>query len=443
MRILLVSTNTWTTPYPVYPLGVDFVAAALGAAHEVRVLDLCGTQGCDAVLPALEEFRPEVIGISLRNIDNTDALDGKGLLEATREVVALLREHTACPIVLGGSGYALFPEVLLDELGADYGLIGDGERFGELLAAHAHGHGIDTIPGVVLPGRPVRPPQPWPEPLHQPPTAPGEHLGTYVRIGGMLNLQSKRGCPFCCVYCTYPRIEGRVLRLFEPAETATRAKELEEAGARFLFFTDNVFNSHHEHALAVAEGMTRQGVAIPWGAFFSPVRPPDGFYQRLAAAGLTHVEFGTDTLAEETLRRYAKPFTTEDVLAAHAQAVEAGLHVAHYLALGGPGETARTATETFDRLEGLERCALFFFFGLRIYPGTPLHAQALAEGQVAPGDDLLKPTFYRAPGVSGEELAAMAEKRARGRLNWVLAPNAAKFERLVSGWYRRGRTGPL
>ncbi len=40
MRILLVSPNTLTVPYPVYPLGLDYVAASVAPKHQVRIVDL-------------------------------------------------------------------------------------------------------------------------------------------------------------------------------------------------------------------------------------------------------------------------------------------------------------------------------------------------------------------------------------------------------------------
>jgi radical SAM superfamily enzyme YgiQ (UPF0313 family) len=40
--------------------------------------------------------------------------------------------------------------------------------------------------------------------------------GSYYRLGGMLNIQTKRGCPFRCIYCTYPGVEGRKIRLRNP-----------------------------------------------------------------------------------------------------------------------------------------------------------------------------------------------------------------------------------
>ena len=41
MRVLLISPNTLVAPYPVYPLGLDYVAGSVAAHHEVKIVDLC------------------------------------------------------------------------------------------------------------------------------------------------------------------------------------------------------------------------------------------------------------------------------------------------------------------------------------------------------------------------------------------------------------------
>jgi len=52
----------------------------------------------------------------------------------------------------------------------------------------------------------------------------------------MLNLQTKRGCPFKCVYCTYPAIEGDRFRFYAPRGSSREtAKTLQEAGAKYLY----------------------------------------------------------------------------------------------------------------------------------------------------------------------------------------------------------------
>jgi radical SAM superfamily enzyme YgiQ (UPF0313 family) len=259
----------------------------------------------------------------------------------------------------------------------------------------------------------------------------------------MLNLQTKRGCPFRCIYCTYPHIEGNRLRLNSPDEVAKEARELQEMGARYLFITDSVFNSDYTHSLAVANAFRRQGLTIPWGAFFSPTHPPDGYYKSLAEAGLTHVEFGTETFCNTQLKKYGKPFDMEDLVAAQGSAHRAGLHIAHYLLLGGPGEDAQTLEETLNRMEEIEKAVFFIFCGIRIFPHTRLYTLAQEEGQILQGQDLLAPVFYRSKGIGTEEIIARIRKRARGRMNWVYGDGGEKSEQVVSRLHTHGHPGPL
>jgi radical SAM superfamily enzyme YgiQ (UPF0313 family) len=329
-------------------------------------------------------------------------------------------------------------------LRADFGVVGEGERLTELLEVLAAGQLPDatTIPGVYAGRHRLAQPQPWPGPHHRALTSP-ETVSHYLRWGGMLNVQTKRGCPFLCTYCTYPGIEGRKLRLFDPEEVAHEWQSLVEAGARFLFVTDSVFNSHVRHNLAVAKAVQRRHLTMPWGAFFAPTRPQRDYYRRLRDAGLTHVEFGTESFSPAMLERYHKPFVVEHALAAHAEARAAGLHVAHYIMLGGPGETAETVSETLDRCDRIDDAALFFFCGVRIYPSTQLYAIALSEGQIAPTDDLLEPRFFVPTGIPVDAIAARVTARARGRRHWVIGSGSAEMGQAIKRMYQRGRIGPL
>ena len=75
MRILLSSANFCNSPYVVYPLGIGVLASALSqAGHEVRQFDplsLGDYQAQARVL--LQDFRPELIGVSIRNLDDIDS----------------------------------------------------------------------------------------------------------------------------------------------------------------------------------------------------------------------------------------------------------------------------------------------------------------------------------------------------------------------------------
>ena len=442
VRVLLLSPNTLTAPYPVYPLGLDYVAGALSPAHRVRIADL---QVVDrtALAALLDAFNPEVIGIACRNIDTTDATEPLFLLHDYRELVRWLRERSPAVIVCGGSGFTIMPERIFSFLGVDYGIVGEGERFDLLVDALANGRDPTGIPGVLVAGGDATQPPPWPGALDRRLPARDEQSTFYVRSGGMLNLQTKRGCSFRCLYCPYPRIEGGVHRLVAPEEVARIALGLQAAGARYLFITDSAFNSDVGHSLAVAEALREHKLAIPWGAFFAPIPLPPDYFTAMAAAGCRHVEFGTESLAGAMLRTYRKPFRPPDVLVAHRQARAAGLHVAHYFLLGGPGETAATVAETLDAIEQFEKTVCFFFIGIRIYPGTGLYDQALAEGRIDMDTDLLHPVFYRPDAIDLEAIEAQVGDRAAGRKNWLVGSGGAAGAATVQTLHRRGFVGPL
>jgi hypothetical protein len=80
-----------------------------------------GSQG------GIEKFRPEIIGISVRNIDDQNMENPRFLLDPVREIVAECRSLSHASIVLGGAGYSIFLESALSFLGADMGIQGEGE----------------------------------------------------------------------------------------------------------------------------------------------------------------------------------------------------------------------------------------------------------------------------------------------------------------------------
>jgi radical SAM superfamily enzyme YgiQ (UPF0313 family) len=443
MRVFLISANTTHTPHPVYPLGLDYLVGALAPRHEVQILDVNAAGGVEKMEAALKDGNPEVIGLSIRNIDNVDTLAVKSFVPGYERMVRLIRRCTGAPIVLGGSGFSIFPGELMSLLGADFGVVGEGEYMASLLDALEKGADPSVLPGIMVKGGPARDPVPWTGVVIRRMRLADAPRRFYLERGGILNLQTKRGCPFRCLYCTYPHIEGRRMRLVPPDEVAREARELQEMGARFLFITDSAFNADVDHSLAVAQAFRRQGVTIPWGAFLAPTRPPDGYYGILAEAGLTHAEFGTESLCDPQLKRYGKPFGVEDIFAAHGSARRSGMYIAHYFLLGGPGEDARSLDETLSRMEELGKAAFFLLCGVRIFPHTPLYDLAVEEGQIRPDQDLLSPVFYRSKGITAEAIIDRVKKQACCRVNWVYGDGGEEAERIVTRMHAHGRPGPL
>ncbi len=446
MKVLLVSTNTVTRPYSVYPLGLDHVIDSIAHRHEVKSVDLNGLPGGEQDLKAaVREFRPDVIGLSIRNIDNIDEANTETFVDSARRLVDGIRRCSEAVIVLGGSGFTIMPREFMAALDADFGVVGEGERFPLLLEALERNSKGDVrdIPGVVVKDCPAQFPAPLPDLPGLGALPETSYRELYIRKGGMLNMQTKRGCPFQCVYCTYPLIEGTSFRCLQPEVAARHARMLQEAGAKYIYIADSTFNGSYEHSLEVALAFRQEGVSIPWGGFFTPTPAPPDYYRKLAEAGLKHVEFGTESLSDEVLAAYKKPFRVKSVLESHRLAVEAGLHVAHYLMPGGPGENEATLRDSLQNCDKLEKTVFFIFGGVRIYPHTGLFEIALREEQVKAGSDFLKPAFYWSPALDRDRAVEIIRLHAAGRTNWIIGSGASGMYRMMERLHAWGHVGPL
>ncbi|MBS3810081.1 MAG: cobalamin-dependent protein, partial [Desulfobacterales bacterium] len=207
MRVLMVSANTEQVNMTVLPLGMACVASAVEyGGHDIRVVNLMRPEHVSRFLvPVIEKFSPEVIGISVRNIDDQNMNAPKFLLSEVKPVIAECRSRSDSPIVLGGPGYSIFPQSVLDYLGADFGIQGEGEwEMLELLSRLETNEDLDGLNGLWVPGRglmapPFRNPRlnayPMPDPaVHLDPRLPQIGKDT------MMPFQTRRGCPMNCSY---------------------------------------------------------------------------------------------------------------------------------------------------------------------------------------------------------------------------------------------------
>ncbi|MHB8137006.1 MAG: cobalamin-dependent protein, partial [Smithellaceae bacterium] len=233
-KVLLISANMMKKPYPVYPLGLDYVAGALNSRYETKIMDMNEFSSLEILGEQVRSYAPDYIGLSIRNIDNTDTINSRGFLSDYQDLVGVIRQNSQAILILGGSGYTIFPVEFIRALDADYGIAGEGERFPDLLAALENKTDVATIPGIVTRQSTSVAYHAWDGGMNRTFDPDATHTKYYLSYGGMLNLQTKRGCPFRCSYCTYPHIEGGRMRFFKPEDIARQARDLQEAGAKYI-----------------------------------------------------------------------------------------------------------------------------------------------------------------------------------------------------------------
>lgn len=442
MRITLLSANRHKEPYPVYPLASAYLKSYLmDNLHnsEISVVDM-NMLSTDDLRSYLISFKPHYVCISIRNVDGANSLDQRGFLPDYKEIVEHVRKTTDVPVIIGGAGFSIYPEVFMRELGADYGIVGEGESsLCALLKALDEGMPVNQIPRLYVKDSGLSVQEL--SYIESPHSLYEQNLVEYYwKESGMLNIQTKRGCPYNCIYCTYPIIDGRKVRCMDIdliVETIAKAKR--DFGASYWFFTDSVFNIKNSYNIELAEALIKSDLGVSWGAYFSPSNISDSEMALFKASGLTHIEFGTESFCDSTLEAYGKNFTFDSVLRTSELALKHNVYYSHFLILAGYGESRKELDITIENSKQLHHTVIFPYVGMRVYPNTLLHKYMLEANLLADGDDLMSPTYYVAPDFDLDYAKQQSEKTGKA---WVFpdAPHDPLVDILKR---KRNKKGPL
>ncbi|MHB0938947.1 MAG: B12-binding domain-containing radical SAM protein [Armatimonadota bacterium] len=407
--MVIVNCNREHAPQTLLPVGACCVAAASAAAgHETQLLDAGFTRApARVVRAALREYRPDVVALSIRNLDNCDAEHPHSYLPEIKDLVAACRQAGAVPI-LGGAAVSLAPAAMLRYLDCRLAVAGEGERaFPALLRALADGADPASVPGVVISdGREVKaaPPQLC-DRLDDFPPVDYTHwlaLRHYRARDAAYPVQTKRGCARKCSYCVYPRLEGSAWRLFSPGRVAEEVRRARLSGLRLVEFVDGLFGLPSEHALACCSEIARAPAALPLCTMdLNPAACTPEMVEAMNAAGFTAVGITADSGSGAMLAGMRKGFTVDLLHRAAAALRRLQARKIWFFLLGAPGECEATMRETARFITALPPGDLVYAtFGVRVLPGSDLHRELLAGGVLPTDDDLLWPRFYFSPRLS-------------------------------------------
>jgi radical SAM superfamily enzyme YgiQ (UPF0313 family) len=408
MRVLLISANTEQINMPVLPLGLAYVAAAADSqGHAVKMLNLVMHKDTQKALhEAIDGFNPEIIGISVRNIDDQNMENPRFLLNTVKEVVTNCRKYSDATIVLGGAGYSIFPQATLDFLEADIGIQGEGESaFLNLLERLHDKKDFSEIPGLYLPGQTSRSESGYIKSLNDITLPlPDVHLSLPSTIKDQeiwVPFQSRRGCSLDCSYCSTATIEGRIIRKHDPKKVVEAISRYAEIGLDHFFFVDNTFNIPNSHANTLCEQLILSKLKVTWRCILYPWKVDDELVEKMAKAGCRDVSLGFESGSKKILAKMNKKYLSADVRQISERLKKFGIGRMGFLLFGGPGETEETVNESLEFADSLDLETMKITIGIRIYPQTSLAQTAIKEGMIRANDSLLIPKFYIAKGLEG------------------------------------------
>lgn len=427
MKVLIVSANRELVPDPVFPLGAAYVAsAARNSGNETQFLDMCFADDVsEAIKDKVTSFNPDLVGVSIRNVDNVAYPFVFSYTESHKEIVDEIKKSYSGPIVLGGPAFALMPEEFLDVTGVEMGIVGEGEEaIVRLIDALTNGGSFYDVPGLIrrIDGKTLlqnKLETIWSIDKIVIPERDLIETAGYHKWGGMVGIQTKRGCPLKCVYCTYPIVEGKVIRLRDPVAVVDEIEMTsKEYNVNTFFIVDNVFNNPPEHAIAIAEEIKRRKLQLRFSAYLNPAFVTERLIGSLFDAGFTGIDYGVDALTDNVLKNLGKKFTTKDVVKAIEITKKVGIECCLSMIFGGPGETMDSLKETVDIIDSAKPTAVLAIVGIRIYPGTKIVETARKDGVITDDEIGLKPVFYISPEVVDEVVGFITEA-SLGHRNWL------------------------
>ncbi len=403
MRILFLEVDTERS-WAVASIGPGFIGAYLRShGHEVRFHRAGLDDSDDAVVQAVVDAAPELIGVSLTT---RQWLRGRHLIGA-------IRARHDVPVVAGGLHPTFSPEEVLASPGFDYVCLGEGERATlALVRALERGAPADGIDNLWSRG--------GPRPRLGEPFAPLDELPFLARDllnepTGVVHMATQRGCPFPCTYCAarmYNQLyegTGDYGRRRSHENVMAELRQLRDDGRlSYIIFLDDTFTIHHPWVREFCRIYGHE-IGAPFSLHARVETVNEKLLHTLAAAGCTQITYGVESGSERVRREIMRrPVTNQRFRDVFRWTREAGIAVTANYMLGIPGETPGDLDQTMALAEELEVLD-FGYFVFYPYPGTQLFQLCRDRGYL-PDDYLERPANHREtildlPGLTGGDIS--------------------------------------
>ena len=374
------------------PLGLLSLAASLRqAGFEARIIDGALTPDFHAAIRSeLDDCL--AFGVSL--------LTGPMIHHAIAASEQVRRLRPDLPIIFGGWHPSLTPAQTLRESFVDVVVMHQGEAtLVEVLQRLQAGASLEMLAGCWFKkeGRICSHSDRAPLPLSSLPQPAYDltDFDAYARLGGARRLPyaTSIGCPYACNYCTDMVFYNR---RFNPLEAERIVEEVTGLVDRYrldeVALVDSNFLVDVRRAVAIARGFVERRAKFRWTFQASTdllCRMSDEEVALLAASGVSHIGFGTESASPEVLRRMNKAHQRiPDMHEAARKCHRAGIRTTFNLIFGYPGEenadrnqTLRVMGEIAGRFDNVTFSPNLF----TPYPGIPIWPELRQMGLKEPG----------------------------------------------------------
>lgn len=398
----------------IFPLGMAYVSASLKqAGYRVFTANLDFIEGDTAqILNAM--MREHAIDVVCTGGLSLDVHKIKEVIDIAR---AIDPEITT---VVGGGIISSDPEVAMRVLGADIGVIGEGEiTICELAHTLDNGLGLQDVAGLIyktstgeLHTTPARPEIqdidtiPFPD-------LEGFGYGHFVRsTGGSGMVLSDRSCPMSCTFCFNPT--GRTFRqrsfdnLFAEIDFQIKTYQLKSIG-----FTSELFAIKKQRLYEFCERI--KGYGISWACNLR-VRDVDADVLKVMSdAGCREICYGLESADNTVLKSMRKAITVDHIEHALEVSYQANIGTpASNFIFGDVAETVETAENTLNFWRKYNKKMHINLTMIQTYPGTHLYNVACEKGIITDRERFL---LEECPVVNVSRMSDLEFHSLRSRIN--------------------------
>ncbi len=434
MKILLVYGNQYELLAPP-PVGLSLLMEPLvRAGHRVHLLDLMKEEnGDDLLASTLKEQQPDMVGFSLRNLDNQSFLEPRDFVPDYKRWVSIA--NAVAPTIIGGSAVMSMPVELFQHLEATYAIDGQADKALVSFLDELEKNVIDFKTQGLM----------WRDGnniCHNPGLLDGyQGCGTidwtnidfsrYKKQYFNCCVITKTGCPYKCLFCDAGTSFGTS---WVPREPEDIIEDLYRDARDYnfhrldYFFIDAMLNEPVSWAKSFFEALIRSELKICFSAVVEPTATIDRELARLMRrAGCGMVTSLLNSMDDTILKKMRRPFTVESVNRAFRLFDEERVLYMPQLLLGGPGETRDTVKANFAHLKRWKPIMVDATYGIRILPKAGLGKVAIEDGVINKNTDLLQPTFYLSESLQNDRDWLDQQIKAFKRFRFHVIPQWADY----------------
>lgn len=370
MKMLLVVPPSIKDLFPLIPIGLLYIGAVLDKnSINYDFFDLNFSSNYELVLK-IEKFKPDFVGITIRNIAETSQMNN--IYQSICNIVNIAQRYSK--VILGGAGFSIFSEQIINFTGADYGIVGPGESAIIYLINNFH-----KIPGGSILKK-------YDDTFVTSDTTNAmkkywKKYGKYFFISkASIPIQTTRGCIYSCSYCTYPMLSNYSIQNRPINRIVKELKEISISTKRdFFYFVDSIFNMDLDYTKKFLMAIIDSKTKIKWSCCINPVHYDEEMIKLMKKSGCVHCEVGIDSFSDRQLTRLHKSFNAKQAKQLLKELEKNDLSYTIALLLGGVGETKSSLLETLREVKSFKSAKINAFIGTRIYPGTSLEKMINTE----------------------------------------------------------------